>query len=428
MRIYPVLLGCPKNRVDAEKLLACLVKLNAEVVLDPQKADILFVNTCAFIREAVEESLDVIFELAEGKLPHQRLVVGGCLVTRYREALLPELPEVDQFLGIEAYRNPQAIFSPERYLPHLEGPETTERLLTENPFYAYLKISDGCRHVCSFCTIPRIRGSLRSVPEETVLKEAQKLLARGVQEFILVGQDVSAYGLERGEYALPGLLRKLASEVAPAWVRLLYLYPQGVREELLETMATFSNICPYFDIPMQHASPEILKRMRRPFEPEKILALLQRIRELFPQAGIRTSVIVGFPGETERDFELLLEFLKEARFDHLGAFIFSPEEGTPAAKMPGQISEAAKEARFQEVMSLQQEISRENLKARLGQKTEVLVEGVDEEGRLVGRTPFQAPEIDGVTFLEGEAIVGEIVSACLIRADVYDLHARVEPR
>ena len=426
MKIYPVLLGCPKNRVDAEKLFACLVELNAEVVFDPQEADILFVNTCAFIREAVEESLDVILELAEGKLPHQRLVVGGCLVTRYREALLPELPEVDQFLGIEAYRNPQAIFSPERYFPHLEGPETTERLLTENPFYAYLKISDGCRHVCSFCTIPRIRGPLRSVPEETVLKEAQKLLARGVQEFILVGQDVSAYGLERGEYALPGLLRKLAPEVAPAWVRLLYLYPQGIREELLEVMADFSNICPYFDIPIQHASPEILKRMRRPFEPEKILALLQKIRKLFPNAGIRTSVIVGFPGETERDFELLLEFLKEAQFDHLGAFIFSPEEGTPAAKMPGQIPRAEKEVRFHQVMSLQQEISRENLKARLGQKTRVLIEGVDEEGRLVGRTPFQAPDIDGVTFLEGKAIVGDIVPARLIKADVYDLFAQVE--
>ena len=426
MKIYPVLLGCPKNRVDAEKFLASLAELGVEVVLDPEEADILFVNTCAFIREAVEESLDVIFELAEEKLSHQRLVVGGCLVTRYKEALLPELPEVDQFLGIEAYRDPKAILSKKRYVPRLEGPETTKRLLTENPFYAYLKVSDGCKHACSFCTIPRIRGPLRSVPERLILEEAKALLARGVQEFILVGQDVSAYGLDRGEYALPGLLKKLAQEVAPAWVRLLYLYPQGINDALLETMASFANICPYFDIPIQHASPRILKKMRRPFEPEKMLALLEKIRKSFPQAGLRTSVIVGFPGEDEKDFEALLSFLQEARFDHLGAFIFSPEEGTLAAKMPGQIPQIEKEARFHQVMQLQQEISRENLAARLGQTTEVLIEGVDEEGRLVGRTPFQAPEIDGVTFVEGEAIVGDIVPVRLVKADVYDLHARVE--
>ncbi|OAG27624.1 30S ribosomal protein S12 methylthiotransferase RimO [Thermodesulfatator autotrophicus] len=423
MKIYPVLLGCPKNRVDAEKFLAELRERGITVSLDPKEADILYVNTCAFIREAVEESLDVIFELAELKREGQRLVVGGCLVTRYREELLAELPEVDQFIGIEAYRLPEVIFSQERYCLRLEGKETPRRLLTENPFYAYLKITEGCSHACSFCTIPRIRGPLRSVPEEIILKEAKSLVSQGVQEIILVGQDVTAYGKDQGLPRLSYLLKHLAREVSPSWIRLLYLYPEGLSEEILKTIFTEKTICPYFDIPIQHASPEILKKMKRLTEPEKVLSLIEQIRKASKEAAIRTSIIVGFPGETEKDFDNLLAFLKEAQFDHLGAFIYSPEEGTLAAKMPGQISEKEKEARFHEVMKLQQEISKRRLAERLGDTTEVLIEGVDEEGRLVGHARFQAPEIDGVTFIEGEATVGDIVPVKIIRTDVYDCFA-----
>ncbi len=428
MKIYPVSLGCPKNRTDTEKLLAALVKQGDQVVLDPAEADLLLVNTCAFIQEAVEESIDLILELAEGKRPGQRLVVCGCLVTRYREELLSALPEVDLFLGIEAYRKPELLHDRglKRLYLKLRGPEFTERLLTESPFYAYLKVAEGCSHACSFCLIPRLRGPLRSIPEELILAEARNLLAQGIQEIILVGQDVSAYGLDQGKPRLGALIKRLVNLTELCWLRVLYLNPQGINQELLEAMAESEKICPYFDLPVQHASPKILKAMRRPYQPTEILNLIETIRKRWPEAGIRTAVIVGFPGETEKDFELLLEFVKEVRFDHLGAFIFSPEEGTPAARMPDQVPEEIKQERFVRLMELQQDISRENLKARLRKETEVLVEGLDEEGRLYGHARFQAPEIDGVTFISGEDVVpGDIIRVRLIEADIYDLKGLV---
>ncbi len=427
-RIYPVSLGCPKNRVDTEKLLAALLSREVEVVLDPSQADLLLVNTCAFVREAVEESIDTILELAEEKRPSQRLVVIGCLVSRYREALLPELPEVDLFLGIEAYRAPEEILAPKsRYRLRLEGPEIPQRVLTESPFFAYLKITEGCRHACTFCTIPRIRGPLRSLPEESLLQEAEGLLKGGVKELILVGQDVSAYGLDRGQRALVRLLKRLLELEGLSWLRLLYLHPEGIEEDLLDLLAREKRLCPYLDLPVQHASPSVLKAMRRPYRPEEILRLLEKIRAEVPQVAVRTSIIVGFPGETERDFLTLLDFLKAASFDHLGAFIYSPEEGTLAAKMPGQLSEEEKRARFEEVMLLQQEISAQRLRQRLGQETEVLIEGLDERGRLYGHARFQAPEVDGVTVIEkGEASPGDLVRVRLQEAGVYDLSAEVK--
>ncbi len=427
-RIYPVSLGCPKNRVDTEKLLAALLSRGVEVVLDPSQADLLLVNTCAFVREAVEESIDTILELAEEKRPSQRLVVIGCLVSRYREALLSELPEVDLFLGIEAYRAPEEILAPKsRYRLRLEGPEIPQRVLTESPFFAYLKITEGCRHACTFCTIPRIRGPLRSLPEESLLQEAEGLLKGGVKELILVGQDVSAYGLDRGQRALVRLLKRLLELEGLSWLRLLYLHPEGIEEDLLDLLAREKRLCPYLDLPVQHASPSVLKAMRRPYRPEEILRLLEKIRAEVPQVAVRTSIIVGFPGETERDFLTLLDFLKAASFDHLGAFIYSPEEGTLAAKMPGQLSEEEKRARFEEVMLLQQEISAQRLRQRLGQETEVLIEGLDERGRLYGHARFQAPEVDGVTVIEkGEASPGDLVRVRLQEAGVYDLSAEVK--
>ena len=425
-KLYPITLGCPKNRVDTEKLLALLAEQGVEIVLEPSSADVLFINTCAFIREAVEESIDHILELAEGKRPGQRLVVAGCLVARYREELLPELPEVDLFLGTEPFRRPELFWEEEKFVPRLEGPETTLRLLTASPFYAYLKVVEGCRHACSFCTIPRIRGPLRSLPQELLLEEAQRLLDQGVQEIILVGQDVSAYGLDQGQRKLAPLIRALLALPNLKWLRLLYLYPDGITEELIDLLAEGGKLCPYLDLPIQHASPSILAQMRRSYRPEDLLSLIKKLRARVPQIALRTSVIVGFPGETEKDFTLLLDFLQEAAFDHLGAFVFSPEEGTLAARLPGQLSEAEKRARWEEVMALQQEISRQRLLARLGEETEVLLEGEEGE-RFFGHARFQAPEVDGLTFLprkEGVS-VGDIVSVRLTQAQVYDLEGEI---
>ncbi len=427
MKIYIVSLGCPKNRVDTEKLLACLVSKGAKIVLDPREANILIVNTCAFIKEAVEESIDVILELADEKLPHQKLVVCGCLVSRYGKELISELPEVDLFLGIEPFRQPELFYKKvkERLFLSLHGQETTQRILTESPFYAYLKISEGCSHVCSFCVIPRLRGPLRSTPKDLILEEARELLAQGVQELILVAQDVSAYGLDHGKRALPMLIKELANLADLKWLRLLYLHPRGVTDELIETVAENPKICPYFDIPIQHASPRILKAMRRFYDPENILKLIQKIRNLLPFSGIRTAIMVGFPGETDKDFEILIEFLKEAQFDHLGAFIFSPEEGTPAAKLPDQIPEDIKFERFDHLMKLQQKISHKRLLMRVGKEVEVLIEGFDEKGRPYGHTVFQAPEIDGITIIEDMIEPGRIVKVFLKEATHYDLFGKL---
>ncbi len=430
MKIYPVSLGCPKNRTDTEKLLALLVKQGGEVVLDPAEADLLLVNTCAFLQEAVEESIDVILELAEEKRPGQRLVVCGCLVARYGAELPAVLPEVDLFVGVEPYRQPGLFCAPlsEKLVLSLKGPETPRRLLTESPFYAYLKVADGCRHACSFCLIPRLRGPLRSVPEGLLEQEAQGLLAQGVRELILVAQDVSAYGLDQGQRRLPGLIKRLAALEGLSWLRLLYLHPEGITDELLEALTQTPKVCPYFDIPIQHASARILKAMRRPADPEALYRLFTRLRKLFPDAGLRTAVIVGFPGETEKDFAALLDFIKAVSFDHLGAFVFSPEEGTLAAKMPQQVPEEVKWARFHQLMALQKEISRKRLLSRQGQEIEVLVEGIDDQGRAYGHAVFQAPEIDGQVLLtQGQPLPGEIVRVRVKETTDYDLWAELAP-
>ncbi len=426
MRVYAVTLGCPKNRTDTEKLLACLISKGAKVVLDPKEADIIVINTCAFIKEAVEESIDVILELADEKLSHQRLIVCGCLVSRYGEEIASELPEVDLFLGIEPFRQPELFYKKvrKRLILSLHGPEITQRVLTESPFYTYLKISEGCNHACSFCVIPRLRGPLRSIPKDLILEEANSLLAKGVQELILVAQDTSAYGLDYGKRALPSLIKELTNLDGIKWLRLLYLYPKGVTDELIETVAEDPRICPYFDIPIQHASPKILKAMRRFYDPEKILHLLKKIRDLLPYAGIRTTVIVGFPDETDKDFELLTNFLKEAQFDHVGAFVFSPEEGTPAAKFPNQIPDRIKFERFDYLMRLQQKISYKRLLMRVSKEKEVdvLIEGFDEKQRAYGHSYFQAPEIDGITIIEeGMIEPGDIARVRLKKATYYDL-------
>ncbi len=427
MKVYAVSLGCPKNRTDTEKLLARLVEHGAEIVLSPEEADLILVNTCAFIRPAVRESIDTVLELAERKRPGQRLAVIGCLVARYGKEVLEAFPEADLFCGIEAYRRPEVFFEDSRLLVLCpQGPETTGRVLTESPFYAYLKVTEGCRHACSFCTIPRIRGPLRSRPEEELLAEARRLVSEGVREIILVGQDVSAYGLDRKERALPRLIKRLLSEVSGSFrLRLLYLYPEGITLELLGLFAEESRLAPYADLPVQHAHPEILRRMRRPYRAGGILDLVDRLREARPEIGLRTSVIVGFPGEGEEEFSTLLEFLRKARFDHLGAFVFYPEEGTRAAGFSPRVPHREAVRRRHRVMVLQREISRENLRRRVGSEDLVLVTGYDARGRPVGHAGFQAPEVDGHTVIvKGIPVCpGDLVRVRFIRSFTYDLWA-----
>jgi len=432
LKVYAVSLGCPKNRTDTEKLLARLAELGAEPVLSPEEADLLLVNTCAFIRPAVRESIDTVLELAEGKRPGQRLAVVGCLVARYREKVREALPEADILCGIEAFRQPEVFLEDSRPLVlKPRGPETIERVLTESPFYAYLKVTEGCRHACSFCSIPRIRGPLRSRPEKDILAEARRLVSQGVREIVLVGQDVSAYGLDRKERALPRLIKRLLSEVPGSFrLRLLYLYPEGITPELLELFAEESRLAPYADLPVQHAHPEILKRMRRPYRSEEILELIRRFRKARPGIGLRTSVIVGFPGEGEEEFVTLLRFLSRARFDHLGAFVFYPEEGTPAARFKPRVPYREAARRRHRVMALQREISRENLQRRVGSEDVVLVTGYDARGRPVGHAGFQAPEVDGHTVVVKGIPVepGDLVRVRFIRAFTYDLWAEALER
>ncbi len=428
MKVYAVSLGCPKNRTDTEKLLARLLELGAEPVLSPEEADLLLVNTCAFIRPAVRESIDTVLALAEEKRPGQKLAVVGCLPARFREEVVAAFPEVDLFLGIEAYREAERLLEDRKGL-HLRpsGPETTQRVLTESPFYAYLKITEGCRHGCSFCTIPRIRGPLRSRPPEEILEEARGLVSQGVREIILVGQDISAYGLDcEGKRGLVALLERLLAEI-PSGVRLrlLYLHPEGVERELIELLASEERLAPYVDLPVQHAHPEILRRMRRPYRAEEILELLAALREARPEIGIRTSVIVGFPGEGGEELEVLLEFLRQARFDHLGAFVYWPEEGTPASRLTPRVSYREAVRRRHRVMTLQREISRENLRRRVGREDWVLITGLDARGRPVGHAGFQAPEVDGRTVIVKGIPVepGDLVRVRFIRSFTYDLWA-----
>ncbi|MCD6548951.1 MAG: MiaB/RimO family radical SAM methylthiotransferase [Thermodesulfobacterium sp.] len=418
IKVYPVSLGCPKNKADFEKLLYVLSQKKYQIVLLPEEADILWVNTCAFIRPAVEEAIEHILELGEQKRDGQKLIVSGCLTSRYGKETLKELlPEVDEFLGIEPFKN-------------FVKKEPLERILTESPFYAYLKISDGCNYRCSYCTIPKIRGSLRSRAEEELLKEAENLLRKGVKEIILVGQDITSYGRDKGEKeGLLKLIYKLSNLSYEFRIRLLYLHPAGINKKFVKEILSNPKVVPYFDIPLQHAHPDILKKMRRPVNSEKIKEIIACIREINPYSAIRTTVIVGFPGEGEKEFFHLYEFVKEIEFDHLGVFIFYPEEGTSAEKMVPRVKYKEKIKRKKEILKLQKEISKKRLKMRIGSLEEVLILGEDIRGRLFGVAKIQAPEIDGITYILGEKekfiYPGDLVKVKIEKAGIYDLWGEV---
>jgi ribosomal protein S12 methylthiotransferase len=434
LRVYPVSLGCAKNRVDTEIMLALLEASGWEITSDPRQAELLLVNTCGFIASACQEAVDTILELAAVKpdRPGTKLVVAGCLVQRYQQELPGLLPEVDIFLGVNDFPNIINILEKESGSPlvvcqdaWLGYQRVWPRRLT-TPFYsAYLKIAEGCSHRCTYCTIPGIRGPYRSRPLESILAEAQQLAGRGVIELNLVAQDTTAYGSDqKGGPQLPALLERLAGVPGLRWLRFLYGHPAGVTPELLAVMATHPQICPYFDLPLQHVNDRLLRRMGRGYTQSQIRETLQQIRRALPRATLRTSVIVGFPGETEEDFTELCQVISELEFDHLGVFAFQPEEGTPAARLREPVSVKEANRRARRLKALQGKISRKKLRRLKGTVQEVLVEGYSEETDLLlqGRLPGQAPEVDGKVLLNaGWGEIGQIQPVKITKTYIYDV-------
>ena len=429
IRIYTVSLGCPKNRVDTERLLAGFgaAMVPADSVED---SDLVLINTCGFIQPAIEESVNTIvdaIDAAGGMDKRPLLAVAGCLVSRFGGDLATELPEVDLWLNtfeIDAW--PALV---REALRREFTPERSRRLSTA-PSYAYLKVGEGCSHGCRFCTIPSIRGPHISRPLESLVGEARELLDQGVPELVVVGQDVTAYGSDLG---MSGGLRQLVGELSKMddlqWLRLMYLYPAGLTDETLSFLAAIGKpLLPYFDVPLQHAHPEVLQSMGRPFARDPNL-VVERIRSHFLDAALRTSIIVGYPGETEEHFAALMDFVERTRFHHMGVFPYHAEEGTPAAAMPDQVDDAVKQWRRDSLMELQADISSEIMETYVGSFLDVLVEEASPEwpGLFTGRVWFQAPDVDGVTYLsadpESDVVLepGKIVRAEIVEAKDYDL-------
>jgi ribosomal protein S12 methylthiotransferase len=436
-----VSLGCPKNLVDSEVMLGQLRARGYEVVADPKRADVIVVNTCAFIDKAKQESVDAILEMAREKElgGARRLVVTGCLAQRYDEELRREIPEIDATLGtgqvedvLRAVEGEATHTDAASGLPTWVYDHEKPRVLSTPSYLAYVKISEGCDYTCSFCIIPTLRGRHRSRPVDDVVAEARALAERGVREIVLVAQDSTRYGLDLGlRDGLARLLRRLGAIDALRWIRVMYAYPATVTDKVLEAIAEEPKVVKYIDIPLQHASEEILKRMKRPTGRGNLLGLVERMREKVPGVALRSSFIVGFPGETEADFQELLAFVEAARFDHLGAFTYSDEEGTTSFGLPGSVPPRTRERRRRQLMALQQRLARCRNGTRVGERVEVLVEGAHPESDLLlrGRAAFQAPEIDGSVILadvgDRAPEAGDFVQAEVTEAHDYDLVARL---
>lgn len=436
--LYVVSLGCPKNLVDSEVMLGAMEKAGYRVCQHAEEAAVLLVNTCGFIQSAAEEAIETILQLAAVKKAHgdQVLVVTGCLVQRYGEDLKKELPEVDLFLGTEGFldialqidqlradHKPElAISSSPSFLMNSDLP----RRISTPAHRAYLKITEGCSNKCSYCMIPAIRGKLRSRQPDDLVKEAVRLAGQGVKELTLIGQDLTAYGLDFGQKGcrLTGLLDRLLVKTDIPWLRMLYLYPNRVTAALLELMASSPRLLPYFDIPLQHVSDRILRLMNRPYLNHDVAGLLESIRTKLPRAAIRTTFIVGFPGETEEEVQQLADFLRQFRLNNVGIFAYSNEEGSAAAALPGHLPEEVKEARRERLMAVQADISASLNQQKIGSIEKVLVEGVSTETDLLleGRTMSQAPEIDGKTYINsGNCQIGDLVDLRITAAHTYDL-------
>lgn len=436
-KLHLVSLGCSRNRVDSEVMVGTLLRDGWTSVDDPEQADAVVVNTCGFIASAKEESVDTILSMAEIKKtnPSLKLVVAGCLTQRYKTQLAKGLPEVDLFIGTDEFSrigellesNPQqgSIFAKRtNYLYNEDMP----RVNTLTAYSAYVKVAEGCQHNCAFCIIPAIRGRLRSRPIHSVVKEVMNLVDSGVQEINLIAQDLAAYGRDLDETDLLQLLRALVKIDGLKWIRLLYVYPENISDEFLEFFAAEEKIVKYLDIPVQHGSNSVLKRMNRDVTREEIVATVTKLRLKVPSVAIRTSVMVGFPGETAEEFEELKSLVQELKFDHLGCFSYSQEEGTVAGRMSDQVDDDTKQMRQDEIMSLQKDISREKLKRFVGKRIPVLVSGPSDESDLLwqGRMSVQAPEVDGVVYLnDGPVKAGNIQFVEITDSYEYDLVGRV---
>ncbi len=431
-----VSLGCPKNLVDAEVMLGCLPSDEYEITTDEKEADIIIVNTCSFIREAKQESIDTILDLAERKHDARcrLLVVTGCLPQRYQEELGAELPEVDIFIGTGEYPRIAEILAEKTnsdgQLLYVGDPNFTfdpdlPRLNSSPAYTAYLKIAEGCSNCCTYCVIPSLRGALRSRPFDQVLKEARDLVAGGVKEINLIAQDITAYGRDLNEgHTLETLLAELVKIDGLRWLRLLYAYPDGITDDLIRLIRDEEKICKYIDIPLQHISDPILKRMGRRGGEIEVRRIIGRLRSAVPDLAIRTSLIVGFPGETDEDFQRLVQFVDEIRFDRLGVFCYSREEGTAAAEMEEQITERVKRLRYKKLMKVQARVSFKQNRKLIGTVEQVLVEGYSDETDLLlkGRSSRQAPDIDGLVYITaGMANVGDIVPVRVTDSSDYDV-------
>ena len=439
VRVGIVSLGCAKNLVDSEIILGRLREEGCEIVADAHDADYIIVNTCGFIGPAKEESIETILEMAALKQQGscRGLIVAGCMVQRYPEELFEELPEVDGFLGTndldKVGKLIEGIQQGKRLL--LRGEELYDynqpspRILATLHHFAYLKVAEGCSHQCAFCVIPQIRGKFRSRTVESIVSEAEALYASGVKELALVAQDTTAYGRDLKNAGLADLLRELLP-IGFDWLRILYTYPTSLGEDILKLMRDNESLVKYVDLPLQHVSQAVLRAMGRPGDYQSTLDLIQRIREHIPGVFIRSSFIVGFPGETEEDFESLLRFLEEAKLNHVGIFQYSPEEGSRAALFDNQVPDDEKERRFNEAMAVQQRISRELNERLVGEEIDVMIDGVSEESDLVliGRHQGQAPEVDGLVYM-GMPVdppqAGDIVKVRILEAHAYDLVGEV---
>jgi ribosomal protein S12 methylthiotransferase len=440
-RVHLVSLGCPKNRVDSEVMVGKLREGPFELVDEPEQADVVVVNTCSFIQPATEESIDTVLEMAKLKASGQvrKLVVTGCMVQRYGTSLEAELPEVDHFLGTgEYHRIGQVLHDPDAPRSFVDTPvyladDTQPRVNSWLPHSAYLKISEGCDHRCAFCIIPQLRGKMRSRTIASLVAEARRLAENGVVELNLVSQDSTAYGRDLGDGSdLGQLLRALARVDGVVWIRLHYAYPIGLPESLLRAIAEEEKVVKYLDMPLQHASGPMLKAMRRGVTRDGQERILERVRRFVPDIAVRTTFIVGFPGETDGDFEELGSFVERQQFDRVGVFTYFQEDGTPAATLPGQVEERVKLGRQKALMKLQEKVSKAKNRAMVGRILPVLVDGPSRESDLLlaGRLSTQAPDVDGVVYLQNppeDVRAGQFRNVRIRRASVHDLVGEVLP-
>ena len=450
MNVGFISLGCSKNLIDTEVAIGMFKKNNYKIVNNPEEADILVINTCGFIESAKEEAINTILEMAEYKKKRCKyLIAMGCLVQRYYDDLVKLLPEVDLFIKIDEYNNlwdkiedlvkrdiveksktkTSKKISEIEPLPMPKYNEFMERIVTTGKNYAYLKIGEGCSNKCTYCAIPYIRGPFVSREMDEILNEAKMLAKKGIKELIVIAQDTTKYGVDiYGESKLAELLEKLSKIDGIEWIRFLYSYPEGITDELIKTVANNNKIAKYFDIPIQHISNPILKKMNRRTSKENITSIIEKIRKQIPDVTLRTSLIVGFPGETNENFEELLEFVKTTKFDKLGVFKYSKEEGTPAERLPNQIHGNTKKARYNKIMAEQQKISKQVLENKVGKNYKVLVEDMSFDGKyFVGRTMQDVPEEDGLVYIENDGsfdvneILNNFVNCKITDVTNYDL-------